>query len=463
MANRENIVLLSKHQMRVLYYKCKEGLTHAEIAEKLDREVNTIQYHMTNIYAILGIRETGKSKNEMDSELKNEICPIIRDMFSSYEDINIWAPQLSYKPPPSVERILRSDEDQPTPPEIIEPPPPGRRRINWWLVIGGTIIALSVIVLLSIIGKPQDPTGILTTTPILSVLPSPTRTHSPSPSPSPTYTVPPNPTQTHSPSPTPSPTSTPLEIITEISDFDGMVLVKIPEGEFKMGSTRSEDPQTLDEEIPQHVVYLDTYWIDQTEVTNEQYASCVASGACARPANIYSLSRESYYDNLQYADYPVIFVSWNQAAAYCVWAERRLPTEAEWEKAASGSNEHIYPWGNTFDGTLTNYCDINCQWAWRDDSYDDGYFDTSPVGDYPGGASMYDILDMVGNVYEWVADWYEPYSRDSLTNPTGPDSGVDRIMRGGSWGDDPAHVRSAVRSPINPDNWMDFIGFRCAR
>jgi formylglycine-generating enzyme required for sulfatase activity/DNA-binding CsgD family transcriptional regulator len=463
MANRENIVLLSKHQMRVLYYKCKEGLTHAEIAEKLDREVNTIQYHMTNIYAILEIKETGKSKNEMDSELKNEICSIIRGMFSSYEDINIWAPQLSYKPPPSVERILRSDEDQPIPPEILEPPPPGRRRINWWLVFGGMIITLSVIVLLSIIGKPENPNGILTTAAALSVLPSPTRTHSPSPSPISTSTVPPNPTQTHSLLPTPSPTSTPIDIITEISDFDGMVLVKIPEGEFKMGSTRSEDPQTLDEEIPQHVVYLDTYWIDQTEVTNEQYASCVASGACARPVNNYSSSRESYYANIQYADYPVIFVSWNQAAAYCDWAERRLPTEAEWEKAAGGSNEYIYPWGNTFDGTLTNYCDINCQWDWRDDSVDDGYIDTSPVGDYPGGASMYEVLDMVGNVYEWVADWYEPYRRDSLTNPTGPVSGVDKIIRGGSWGDDPAHVRSTVRSPINPDNWMDFIGFRCAR
>jgi formylglycine-generating enzyme required for sulfatase activity len=242
-----------------------------------------------------------------------------------------------------------------------------------------------------------------------------------------------------------------------------MVLVEIPAGEFKMGSTKDTDPLALDEEVPQHTVYLDTYWIDRTEVTNRQYAKCVEAGACTKPANNYSSNRGSYYDNPQFADYPVIFVSWNQAADYCAWAERRLPTEAEWENAARGPAGHIYPWGDTFDGTLANYCDINCQAAWRDTRFDDGFADTSPVEDYLDGASMYGILNMAGNVYEWVADWYEPYSQDSLTNPTGPASGIDKIIRGGSWGDDQTHIRSAIRSPIIPDNWMDFIGFRCAR
>jgi formylglycine-generating enzyme required for sulfatase activity len=243
---------------------------------------------------------------------------------------------------------------------------------------------------------------------------------------------------------------------------DQMVLVYIPAGEFRMGSSRADDSQAFEEELPQHIVYLGDYWIDKTEVTNAQYAMCVASGACTPPANKYSSTRASYYDDSQYADYPVIFVSWSQAAAYCAWAGRRLPTEAEWEKAARGSTGHIYPWGNTFDGTLANSCDVNCSLPWKG-QYDDGYIETSPVGAYPDGAGMYGILDMAGNVYEWVADWYGPYSRDRQVNPTGPDAGLDKTMRGGSWGDDPAHIRSAIRSQINPDNWLDFIGFRCAR
>lgn len=478
MANKEKIALLTKYQMQVLYYKCKEGATHAEIAELLDREVNTIQYHMTKIYTTLEIRRPGRSREEMESELKNEICPIIRGMFASYDDVKIWAPLVReavqeagealaeeaneapgegtrppYVPPPSVERFLGGAENQPAAPAILEPPPPARRRLNRRLVAGGIVAGLSVIALLVVyfMGKQQNDPIVESPQPAGSV-PS-------QGSPLPMPTEEPAATAT----PTLIPTPTPIQIVTEIVPPDGMVLVRIPAGEFIMGSSRGEDPQAYEEELPQHIVYLDEYWIDQTEVTNAQYALCVASGACTEPANRYSARRESYYDNSQYADYPVIFVGWNQAAAYCTWAGRRLPTEAEWEQAARGPDGRIYPWGSTFDGTLAGYCDVNCDLSWKDDRFDDGYIETSPVGSYPQGASLYSVLDMAGNVYEWVADWYGPYGRDRLTNPTGPASGLERIIRGGSWGDDHNHVRSAIRSHIHPDNWLDFVGFRCAR
>ena len=482
MANKDNISLLSKYQMRVLYYKCKEGATHEEIAVILGRDVNTVQYHMTKVYKILAISEPGKSKEEMDSELKNEICPIIRQMFNSIDDVKIWAPSIKkrtkiekggneppYQPPPSVEKILRQTEIQSPTPEIVESPPPGRANVNWrriliWTVVGILIFAGWRIYphFSAFSQRPLDPLAqpIPTQAP-----PAPKPTEVPTNTPTATTTFTPTPTETPSPTSTPIPTPTPIEIVTQITSMDGMVQVYVPAGEFKMGSSKVEDPETLEEELPQHSVYLDAYWIDQTEVTNAQYAMCVADAeACTRPIDNISLTRSSYYDNDLYANYPVILVSWSQASAYCAWAGRRLPTEAEWEKAARGPDGRIYPWGNTFDGTLANYCDINCNNSWKDDRYDDGYADTSPVGDYPPGASVYGALDMVGNIYEWVADWYEPYNRINLVNPTGPATGQEHIIRGGAWGDDLAHIRTAVRSHIGAlDYWTNFIGFRCAK
>ncbi len=482
MANKANISLLSKYQMKVLYYKCKEGATHEEIAEILGRDVNTIQYHMTKIYKILDIAAPGKSKEEMDSELKNEICPIIRQMFQTIDDVKTWAPSFKpsqndeeaepappYQPPPSLQKVLRQAGNQSSTPEILTSPPPGRARIPWrgvivLMVIGGAII-LAWRILSPRSALPQRP---IDTQPQISspqafllhteqVLPTstPTMAATFTPIPSATFTPLPSATQTAAP--------TPIEIITQTSSMDGMVLVFVSSGEFKMGSAKTDDPQALDEEIPQHIVYLDEYWIDQTEVTNAQYAMCVATGSCTPPSENFSLSRGSYYDNQQYANYPVIFVTWSQAAAYCTWAGRRLPTEAMWEKAARGPDGLIFPWGNVFDGAKANYCDINCINGWKDERFDDGYLDTSPVGDYPAGASVYGALDMSGNVYEWVADWYEPYRRISLVNPAGPATGTEHIIRGGSWGDDAAHIRAAVRSHSNVPSSSNFIGFRCAQ
>jgi formylglycine-generating enzyme required for sulfatase activity len=165
---------------------------------------------------------------------------------------------------------------------------------------------------------------------------------------------------------------------------DGMTLLYVPAGEFTMGS------ETSDNEKPIHTVNLDAFWIDKTEVTNAMYATCVDAGVCNPPSNTISYTRKSYYGDSEFAEYPVIYVDWNMAKTYCGWAGRRLPTEAEWEKAGRGTGGNIYPWGNDApNNSLLNY---NSEVG-----------DTTEVGAYPDGASVYSALDMAGNVWEWVS------------------------------------------------------------
>jgi formylglycine-generating enzyme required for sulfatase activity len=234
---------------------------------------------------------------------------------------------------------------------------------------------------------------------------------------------------------------------TKGSEIDGMVMVYVPEGSFTMGSNSHIDEQ------PVHTVYLDAYWIDQTEVTNRMYALCVAAGKCVPPNSSASSTRPDYYGNPDFEDFPVVYVSWNDASAYCAWPGNgtRLPTEAEWEKAARGTEERTYPWGNTIDCSLANYYGCNG--------------DTTAIGSYPSGASPYGALDLVGNVWEWVADWYSDtyYASSPSDNPTGPANGTYRVLRGGAWLDVDDNVRSAVRGWNNPANPYNNFGFRCAR
>jgi formylglycine-generating enzyme required for sulfatase activity len=238
-----------------------------------------------------------------------------------------------------------------------------------------------------------------------------------------------------------------LRPTTQVSSQDSMVMVYVPAGEFLMGSEKG-----VNDEKPQHRVTLDAFWIDQTEVTNGMYAKCVADGQCEPPQEIGSSTHSNYYDDNQYADYPVINMDWNKANAYCGWAGRRLPTEAEWEKAARGSDGRTYPWGEQSP---------TCSFA----NFRGCEGDTTGVGSYPQGASMYGALDMVGNAWEWVADWYSDtyYIGSPSENPQGPDSGQYRVLRGGSWNCDEWYLRSSNRFRNLPDSVVNDYGFRCVR
>ena len=246
-------------------------------------------------------------------------------------------------------------------------------------------------------------------------------------------------------SPTP-----PRPVMTRTAEIDGMELVYVPSGLFQMGAAE-DDLAATDSEQPQHAVFLDAYWIDRTEISNGSYARCVQAGKCRPPASKSSKTRLIYYGDSRFSAYPVIFVSWSDAEAYCHWAGRRLPTEAEWEKAARGVDGRLYPWGdNKPTVSLANL--------------DNLVGDTMPVESYPSSASPFGAFNMAGNVSEWVADWYDKtyYAISPALNPPGPLEGVFRVLRGGSWFSRISAARAAHRLWNYPDQSFDSNGFRCA-
>jgi formylglycine-generating enzyme required for sulfatase activity len=225
---------------------------------------------------------------------------------------------------------------------------------------------------------------------------------------------------------------------------DNAPMVFVLAGDFTMGSNDGSN-----DEKPAHTVYLDSFWIDKFEVTNAQWKKCMEAGTCREPVK--SAMWEAYYADPLYGTYPVLD-SWEYARKFCEWAGKRLPTEAEWEKAARGVDGRAYPWGNLFDQSKAN--------SGRQQK------DTMPVGSFPEGASPYGVMDMAGNVWEWVADWYSEnyYTISPRNNPTGPTSGQYHVLRGGSLYSPPDRVRVTYRSlQPYPSLASTDRGFRCAR
>ncbi len=249
---------------------------------------------------------------------------------------------------------------------------------------------------------------------------------------------------------------------------DSMKMISIPAGDFLMGAS-AKDQQAKQDEFPQHTVSLDAFKIDETEVTVAMFNQCVQTGACNYrngPTDVPSPDvPDDYYTNPTYANYPAVDVPWKQADNYCLWAGKRLPTEAEWEKAARGTDGRMYPWGNQPpSGNLVNFCDANCSETYANGAINDGYADRAPVGSFLAGASPFGLLDMAGNVWEWVQDWYDGnyYANSSSKNPQGPSNGSQRVVRGGGWDSIVANLRVTKRLYHPPDFFSGSLGFRCA-
>jgi len=253
-----------------------------------------------------------------------------------------------------------------------------------------------------------------------------------------TFTLPP--TQTSIPTFTFTPSATP---------YPQPAMALIPAGSFQMGGTGGDD-----DELPIHPVTLDAFYIDKYEVTNEMYLFCDQSGVCREPLDITGSTKRDYSSG-EYSNYPVVNVSWEMAKTYCEWRGARLPTEAEWEKAARGGlTDMRSPWGND-----SPTCDIGARnGAQLEKCQKDR---TVAVGSF--SANGYQVYDMVGNVWEWVGDWYQAdyYESTNWANPQGPSSGREKVLRGGSWKS--VEIRVSSRSPVRPETQDYEIGFRCVR
>jgi len=300
--------------------------------------------------------------------------------------------------------------------------------------------ALGVLALLAAFGAywfiSANPGMFIPATPKQQVLPSPTATDTP-----PTETIQP----TSAPTETPLPTETPIPL--EITDNKNVPMRLVPAGKFTMGNDGGDA-----ESRPAHVVNLAAFYIDKYEVTNELYDACVYAVKCRRPQQVRSATRSTYYKNPVFANYPVIYVDWKMAKTYCEWRGARLPTEAEWEKAARGTDERPYPWGgDKLDCSFANY--YGC------------VGDTTPVDQHENGQSVYGVYGMAGNVWEWTSSIFRLYPYSAMDGREDLEASGNRMARGGSWhefGGNSGNVRTDTRLKLDPGYYGAYVGFRCA-
>lgn len=236
-----------------------------------------------------------------------------------------------------------------------------------------------------------------------------------------------------------------------VTGRDGAPMVLVQAGEFLMGNEAEGD-------APPHRVSLDAFYIDRYEVTNARYLKFVEATRHRAPQHVVDPQYDLWTGPVLspgVADLPVVNVDWSDADAYCRWAGERLPTEAEWEKAARGTDGRLYPWGNE----APSFARLNFSRRWQ------GAHTIQPVGSYESGGSPYGALDMAGNVWEWVSDWYDAgsYAAGPARNPQGPSSGSSKVLRGGSWTNSADTVRTTHRREEDPDMRNSDSGFRCAR
>jgi len=256
-------------------------------------------------------------------------------------------------------------------------------------------------------------------------------------------------------------------------------MVYVPGGQFFMGSDDG-----MEKDKPSHNVRLSPFCIGIYEVTTSKYLACSDTGRCKRASRvdewqgITAAQRKTYdplcniNDPVAHAQEPINCVDWDRAQNYCQATGGRLPTEAEWEFAARGSDGRQYPWGDEPPSArYLNACGSECV-AWQHKHHedekamyasDDGWPNTAPVGSFPLGKSRYGLMDVVGNVWEWVADWYSPYTSGAAVDPKGPASGKARVIRGGAWnGGEASWVRPTFRFMRDPTALVYAVGFRCA-
>jgi serine/threonine protein kinase len=425
----------------------------------------TFNPNISDFLAQVLLKALAKDPDERYSDtqmLFNEICSAIGVSPVEVEERVSIAELPQPYPRPWAEKPPESDVELP---KIEDKFRIDRRRLP---VIGA--IGLIVFVLIMIMGNIFVPPG------------NHTKTFAPTKIPAQDTNTPSN-TATTIASPTPLPSATPTSVeVTRlpelITDEYDVPMVLVSAGLFEMGNLAEavlaecqklaigfncDFSSFLDEE-PVHTVTVEAYYIDRFEVTNARYASCVEAGGCNEPHSSALGNNIPYFQGPEFADHPVVYVSWSNAQNYCTWRGARLPTEAEWEKAARGTDGRHYPWGDVFEGSRVNFCDSNCEYDWANRQYNDGYRGTAPAGSYPAGRSPYGVLDMAGNVWEWVADWYGEgyYASSPSENPPGPATGEDRVLRGGGFNVTGSFVRTGTRLGEDPTEGYFNVGFRCA-